>query len=304
MAIGHKSSIICKNFDCMASAVHLFLVYGASGYFGTHLVKWLNNMNQNYVIGKARIENREQLKAEIESIKPTHVLCPAGIKGKPNVDWFEKPENHDEGRRVNVTGRMNVVDICKENNIHCTLFTTTFIYNYNEQHPVGDPVGFKEDEPPNWPNLMYTRLAIELEEKLKSHPEVLSLRISMPITDDGHPGSLLTRFVTFPNVNSIPCSFTIIDDLWPIAIKMCLQNVHGVFNFTNPGVIAHDQILHLYKEIINPQHTWNIVPPNGSRPAYFVNTDKLQALFPEVPPIKEAMRNLMIRWKENNNKKQ
>jgi dTDP-4-dehydrorhamnose reductase len=260
-------------------------------------------MKQQYVIGKSRIENREALKAEFEQIKPTHVMCPAGLKGKPNVDWFDKPENHEEGRRVNVLGRMNVVELCKDLNIHCTLFTTTFIYNYNEQHPIGDPIGFKEDDPLNWPNIMYTRLAIELEEKLKSHPEVLTLRISMPITDDGHPGSLLTKLVTYQNIGSVPCSFSIIDDLWPIAIKMCLQNIRGPFNFTNPGVSELDEFLQIYKEIINPNHKWNLVQPSVTRPAYFMNTDKLQALFPEVPHIKVSIRNLIIRWKENMNKK-
>jgi 3,5-epimerase/4-reductase len=281
----------------------IFLVYGASGYFGSHLVKWLTIQNLPFVIGKARINQFEQLKQEIEQVKPTWVLCPAGLKGKPNVDWFEKPENHAEAYSVNVQGRMNVVDICKELNIHCTLFTTTFIYNYNEKHPIGDPVGFKEDEPPNWDKLKYVRLAIELEEKLKEHPEILSLRISMPISDDGHPGSLLTKLITYPNIASMPNSFTIIDDLWPFAIKMCLQKVTGTFNFTNPGVISHDEILKMYKEIIKPDHTWNVVPNNGSRPSYFVNTDKLEALFPgQIPRVHDGMRALLYRWKLNQEK--
>lgn len=282
----------------------LFIVYGASGYFGSHLVKWLTQLNYKFVIGKERIENREAIKLELQSLKPTHLLCPAGLKGKPNIDWFDKPENHDEGRRVNVTGRMNVVEICKELGIHCTLFTTTFIYNYDEQHPIGDTVGFKETDPPNWDKVMYSRLAIELEEKLKAHPEVLSLRISMPMTDDAHPGSLLTKVVTYQNIASIPCSFTIIDDLWPIAIKMSEQNVQGNFNFTNPGVTSLDEILQIYKEIIDPNHKWNLVPPGTNRPAYYVNTDKLQALYPQVPHIKEGVRNLITRWKENKSKSQ
>jgi len=285
------------------SSKKLFLVYGASGYFGTHLVKWLHKLNHDYVIGKGRINNRDQIKQELEEIRPTWVLCPAGLKGKPNVDWFEKPENHEEAYSVNVQGRLNVAELCKELGIHCTLFTTTFIYNYDEKHPIGDPVGFKEDEPPNWDKLKYVRLAIDLEEKLKNHPEVLSLRISMPMSDDNHPGSLLTKLITYPNIASVPCSFSVIDDLWPIAIKMSLQNVRGTFNFTNPGAIDHDGILKIYKEIIKPDHTWNLVPNTGSRPSYFVNTDKLEALFPgQIPHIRDAVRSLMIRWKENLNK--
>lgn len=29
-----------------------------------------------------------------------------------------------------------------------------------------------------------------------------------------------------------------------------------MYNFTNPGVISHNQILELYKKYINPQFTW------------------------------------------------
>uniref|UniRef100_A0A6B2LD98 NAD-dependent epimerase/dehydratase domain-containing protein n=1 Tax=Arcella intermedia TaxID=1963864 RepID=A0A6B2LD98_9EUKA len=275
------------------------MVYGASGYFGSHLVKWLQKLNLPYVAGTSRIDQRENIKQELIKIAPKYVLCPAGLKGKPNVDWFEKPENHEEGYRVNVAGRMNVVEICKELNIHCTVFTTTFIYNYDEAHPVGGNK-FVESDPPNWDKLRYVRLAVELEEKLKDHPEVLNLRISLPISDDGHPGSLLTKLVKYANVESIPCSISIIDDLWPVAIDFCLRDIRGTFNFTNPGVMSLDQVLELYKEIINPAQSWKSVPPSGNRPAYHVSTDKLESLA-KVPPIQEAMRNLITRWKQNSN---
>jgi len=127
----------------------------------------------------------------------------------------------------------------------------------------------------------------------------------MPVTDDGHPGSLLTKLVTFPNIASMPCSFSIIDDLWPIAIKMSLQKIQGTFNFTNPGVISHDEILKIYKEIIKPDHTWNVVPNTGSRPSYFVNTEKVEKKFPgEIPEVHEGMRALITRWKANMEKKE
>ena len=30
----------------------------------------------------------------------------------------------------------------------------------------------------------------------------------------------------------------------------------GTLNFTNPNVISHDEILEMYKEIVDPNFTW------------------------------------------------
>jgi hypothetical protein len=35
------------------------------------------------------LENIEQVAAEIDAIKPTHVFNCAGLTGRPNVDWCE-----------------------------------------------------------------------------------------------------------------------------------------------------------------------------------------------------------------------
>ncbi|GMH94853.1 hypothetical protein TrST_g12213, partial [Triparma strigata] len=34
------------------------------------------------------MQNREAVAAELDEIKPTHVLNAAGVTGRPNVDWF------------------------------------------------------------------------------------------------------------------------------------------------------------------------------------------------------------------------
>jgi hypothetical protein len=61
-----------------------FLLYGASGYIGSHILSALGSAE----IGRARLEDREQLLAEICSVQPTHLICAAGLKGKPNVVGF------------------------------------------------------------------------------------------------------------------------------------------------------------------------------------------------------------------------
>ena len=36
-----------------------------------------------------RPRNREAMEAELDAHKPSHILCAAGLTGRPNVDWCE-----------------------------------------------------------------------------------------------------------------------------------------------------------------------------------------------------------------------
>jgi hypothetical protein len=42
-----------------------------------------------YEYATARLENREGIIADIERVKPTHIMNCAGVTGRPNVDWCE-----------------------------------------------------------------------------------------------------------------------------------------------------------------------------------------------------------------------
>lgn len=43
-----------------------------------------------------------------------------------------------------------------------------------------------------------------------------------------------------------------------LLVRMWLKNIAGLFNFTSPGFTSPNQILTLYKEILNPDHKWEI----------------------------------------------
>jgi hypothetical protein len=81
---------------------------------------------------------------------------------------------------------------------------------------------------------------------------------------------------------------------------MTESNVCGLFNFTNPGAISLDQILQIYKENVNPNHTWetsNSGPDN--RPACTLSTTKLESLYPnQIPEISETIKNIYLSWKK------
>ena len=268
------------------------LVYGGTGFLGKCLLEELVKLNRPFRIGVARLENRMDLFNEIKEIAPSHVICMAGLTGKPNIFWCEK--NQIETIRVNVIGQLNIADVTNEFNLHCTLITTGITYTYDEDHKVNSGKGFTEEEKPNFDKNFYSKMRIMEEELLKSYPNVLNLRVQYPTTGDLNPSSFIQKIVKFKQIQSIPLSLTIVDDLWPILIDMAEKKVPGTFNFNNPGAISHDEVLKAYKAIVDKDHQWeNVEVDMSNRSAAELNADKLLKLGYTIPHVKDSVQVLM-----------
>ena len=79
------------------------------------------------------------------------------------------------------------------------------------------------------------------------YSNVLILRVRMPISDDLSPRNFVTKISKYERVVNIPNSMSVLYDLLPVSIEMTLHDCRGVFNFTNPGAISHNEILDLGK---------------------------------------------------------
>ncbi|KAG9709781.1 hypothetical protein KCU73_g17369, partial [Aureobasidium melanogenum] len=66
---------------------NVFLIWGGKGWVAGHLESLLKDQGKTVHTTTVRMENREEVIAELERIKPTHVLNCAGCTGRPNVDW-------------------------------------------------------------------------------------------------------------------------------------------------------------------------------------------------------------------------
>ena len=100
---------------------------------------------------------------------------------------------------------------------------------------------------------------------------------------------------------------TVLPELLPIMIKMMESKKVGTINLTNPGLISHNEILEMYKEIVDPKFTWKnftIEEQNkillSKRSNNQLNTSKLQKWYPEVLSIKESIRNCLQDMNKNN----
>jgi 3,5-epimerase/4-reductase len=197
-----------------------------------------------------RIENRADVEAELDTIQPSHVLMAAGITGRPNIDWCE--DHKPETIRTNVIGTLNVADLCFLKNIHCTVYATGCIFKYDDAHPLGSGIGFTEEDAPNFAGSFYSQTKGYMEPLLKEYPTSLILRVRMPVSDDLSHRNFVTKIAKYEKVVNIPNSMTILHEMLPASLAMAKKGLTGVYNFTNPGVISHNQVLDLFRKYIDP----------------------------------------------------
>ncbi|KAL1830900.1 hypothetical protein DCAR_0100853 [Daucus carota subsp. sativus] len=272
-----------------------FLIYGRTGWIGGLLGKLCESQNISYSYGSGRLENRASILSDIDTIKPTHVFNAAGVTGRPNVDWCES--HKVETVRTNVVGTLTLADVCREKGLVVINYATGCIFEYDEKHPLGSGVGFKEEDVPNFVGSYYSKTKAMVEDLLSNYENVCTLRVRMPISSDlSNPRNFITKITRYEKVVNIPNSMTILDELLPISIEMAKRNLTGIWNFTNPGVVSHNEILEMYRDYIDPYFTWKnfnleeqakvIIAPRSNNE---LDATKLKTEFPELLSIKESL---------------
>uniref|UniRef100_A0A2N9FAM9 UDP-glucose 4,6-dehydratase n=1 Tax=Fagus sylvatica TaxID=28930 RepID=A0A2N9FAM9_FAGSY len=272
-----------------------FLIYGRTGWIGGLLRKLCEDKGIVFEYGKGRLQDRNSVLEDIRRVKPTHVFNAAGVTGRPNVDWCES--HKVETIRTNVVGTLTLADVCKEQGLLMMNFATGCIFEYDNEHPQGSCIGFKEEDKPNFIGSFYSKTKAMVEELLREYENVCTLRVRMPISSDlSNPRNFITKISRYDKVVNIPNSMTVLDELLPISIEMAKRNCTGIWNFTNPGVISHNEILEMYRDYIDPQFKWVnfdleeqakvIVAPRSNNE---LDASKLKNEFPELLSIKDSI---------------
>ena len=95
-----------------------------------------------------------------------------------------------------------------------------------------------------------------VEQMLAIYKNTLVLRVRMPISDDLSPRNFITKIMKYDNVVNIPNSMTVLYELLPASLVMAEKKLTGIYNFCNPGVISHNEMLDLYIKYIDPTYTY------------------------------------------------
>ena len=231
-----------------------FLIWGGKGWIGSMICDLLRFKGYTVILATARLDNYPAILSEIKSENPDFVINSAGITGVPNVDWCEN--NKQATIFTNVIGTINLAMACSIESVHMTNFASGCIYTYDK---IGKELiyrKFLETDEPTFYKSTYSFSKAMAQKLLDFYPNVLTLRLRMPITYDLNPKSFLTKITKYAKVINIPNSMTILPQLLPIALEMTLQKITGIYNFTNPGAISHNEVLTLYRDYVDSTFTW------------------------------------------------
>ena len=289
------------------------LVFGHKGWIGGMMCKILQNNNINFVNSQVRANNKQEVENELLSVKPTHVMSfigrthgVIGDKKYTTIDFLEQKGKIVENVRDNLFSPMVLSILCKKHNIHFTYLGTGCIFKYDDQHLNGnEETGFTEESLPNFFGSGYSVVKGYTDELMHLFDDsVLNLRIRMPITDDLNSRNFITKITTYEHICSIPNAMTVLDELLPYVLDMARNKLTGTVNLTNPGLVSHNEILEMYKEIVDPSFTWKNFSPEeqakilaADRSNNCLNTNKLSTMYPQVKHIRQSVKDTLIRMK-------
>ena len=290
------------------------LIYGSKGWIGSQFLSYLKRYTDYEVIeGNFRLENIKDIENELLTYKPTNVIGftgrthgKVGDKVFSTIDYLEQEGKLVDNIRDNLFGPLNLSIVCQNLGIHYTYLGTGCIFEYDKEHPYGEEVnGFREESLPNFTGSSYSIVKGFTDRLLHGFEEnVLNLRIRMPITDENNPRNFITKITNYEKICSIPNSMTVLPDFYPIMLDLMKRRETGTLNLTNPGLISHNQILEMYREIVNPDFTWknfSVEEQNeilaGKRSNNFMDTSKLEKMYPQIPRIEASVRKMLLNYK-------
>ena len=271
-----------------------YLIFG-KGYIGNKFKEFLG---EEAMLSDVRLEDYSAVKTELEEVRPAVVINCAGKTGRPNVDWCE--DNKTETLFSNVTAPLILARASQELGIYMVHVGSGCVY---EGYKNGE--GFNEDDAPNFFGSFYSKTKAWSEAMMKEFP-ILQLRLRMPL--DGEPGerNFITKITKYPKVISIPNSVSVIDDFLQVGKALIDKKATGIYNVTNEGTINHQEILDMYKEIVDPSYNYELFSveemekiTKAKRSNCGLSTKKLEAEGIKIRPVKEAVLDSLYKYKEN-----
>jgi 3,5-epimerase/4-reductase len=287
----------------------VFLFYGSRGWIGGLFKKYISENHPDIKVfdGKSRLDNRTNVLIEIASVNPTHIISftgrthgTIGNEKINTIDYLEYPGKVVENINDNLFGPVQLGLLCEKKKIHYTYLGTGCIFN-SKGLDTDTPDTFNEDSLPNYFGSSYS-IVKGFTDRLMHSINVLNLRIRMPISSERNSRNFINKIINYEKICSIPNSMTVLDDFFPIFMKLILSKKHGTYNCTNPGIISHNEILEMYREIVDPNFTWKnftleeqqqILKSDRSNNALDTHRIELQFI---IKPIKDSIRQVLSKF--------
>ena len=229
----NESDIIINEKDRTAPFLQFdYFLLGSNGFIGSNVLCELKNQNKTVYVLKERMENLKSIKKLIEIYKPKYFINCAGLTGIPNTTWCNF--NQSETLMTNVINQINILNLCNEYSVHCTLIGSGAIFKSDKNPKYSYSVGDLYDD-----NNYYSKCRIMLEEQIKPFKNCMLLRVNYPFSFKQQSlknnKNLILKLLKYENIENISLSVTNLDSMCPIIPLMIENNETGIFNFVNSG---------------------------------------------------------------------
>ena len=290
-----------NNFKINIFKKQTWLIYGLNGYIGKQLLPYLEkDTDINFINGKSRVDNIEDVENEIIEHKPDRILSLIGRMYGDNIhsiNYLEDKSKLYENINDNLYCPLILCLLSQKYNIHLTYFGSACIFSYDDTHTINCDNGFKDIDKCNFYGSNYVTVKGFTDKIMNMFNTTLNLRIRMTMTSDNSPKNLLHKIINFDKIHNNPNSMSILPSLFNIYIDMIKNEYIGTFNFCNKGNITFNEILELYNDIKKKNKTWTIIDDN-SRANNYLNIDMLEYLYPDkIIHVKDAIISLIISYK-------
>lgn len=221
-------------------------IFGAGGYLG----RYFSAKYPEAMTPKVDIADAKAVSEVLEAEKPDVVINCAGKTGRPNVDWCE--DHKIETVHSNVLGPLVLLEECEKRNIYMVHIGTGCVYSGDGTHP------FTEEDAPNFRGSFYSRSKGAIDQLLNDFP-VLNIRLRMPFDGSANERSLINKIKKYERVLDVDNSMTYIPDLLFAVDQLIQKKATGPYNIVNPGTTSPYKIMRLYKEIVDPDHNFELL---------------------------------------------
>ena len=271
------------------------------GMLGTEIAAFFEK--EWYIIVKPRhvevdIADYSVVHKYLAEQKPDVVINAAGKTGSPNID---RCETHKEETMItNVNGAVNVACASKLLGVYNVYIGSGCIYQWDNEWK-----WFAESDAPNYVGSFYSWTKVKAQELLEPF-DVLQLRIRMPILSKPNSRNFIDKMAKYSHVINEWNSVTVVDDMLEAMKVLIEQKVTGIMNMVNPWVLYHHDMLALYKEIVDPNHSFTPISMEeltqkfvcAGRSNCMLSSDKLNAYI-ELEPIQERIKKTMETYFSN-----
>ena len=243
------------------------IVVGASSFIGGEFMKYLSATKPDFVkklwvyAERISIERYHEIQRDLQMQCPgaTHLISfigrTHGVAPDPdNIDYLEnKPELNVSD---NLIAPYILSKVCKSLKLHFTYLGSGCIFTSDIIQPP-----LPVDSSPSFFGSAYSRVKGVIDQLMDAQEDVLNVRIRMPITTEPHDRDFITKITRYAKVLSMENSVTVLPDCFPFLLGWMKARKHGTHNLTNHGSIEHEEILKLYKEIIDPSFEIKLMTP-------------------------------------------